>query len=669
MFSKILIANRGEIACRVIRTAKKMGIKTVAVYSDADARAPHVRMADESVRLGPPPASESYLNAELIITACKETGAEAVHPGYGFLSERESFARALAEAGIAFIGPPPNAIAAMGDKIESKKLAKAAGVNVVPGFLGDIATTDDAVRIAGEIGYPVMMKASAGGGGKGMRLAWSEQDVREGFEATKREGLASFGDDRVFIEKFIESPRHIEIQLIGDQHGNIVYLGERECSIQRRHQKVVEEAPSPFVTPEMRRAMGEQAVALARAVGYYSAGTVELIVSGADTSGKSFYFLEMNTRLQVEHPVTEEVTGVDLVELMIRVAAGEPLPFGQEDVKLNGWAIENRVYAEDPYRGFLPSTGRLVRYQPPREHRTAEGVVRVDDGVVEGGEVSMFYDPMIAKLVTWAPTREAAIDAQVDALDSFVVEGIGHNVDFLSALMQHPRFRSGAITTGFIAEEYPDGFHGAPAHPRLIEDLAVIAAWLGVETEMRACDVSGQLGARMLPPPIRSVRIAGESFVIQFDGFEGGLIAYVNEGEGRELIGHWQPGQRLLKAGIDGRVRIVQVARAGRQWRLTAHGASHKVEVLPPHVAELSRHMIEKVPPDLSKFLICPMPGLLTALNVGEGDRVEAGQPLAVVEAMKMENILRAEKAGVVKKVDAKPGESLAVDAVILEFE
>ncbi|HMC91490.1 MAG TPA: acetyl/propionyl/methylcrotonyl-CoA carboxylase subunit alpha [Allosphingosinicella sp.] len=669
MFKKILIANRGEIACRVIGTAKKMGIKTVAVYSDADARAPHVRMADESVRLGPPPASESYLNAELIITACKETGAEAVHPGYGFLSERESFARALAEAGIAFIGPPPNAIAAMGDKIESKKLAKAAGVNVVPGFLGDIATTDDAVRIAAEIGYPVMMKASAGGGGKGMRLAWSEQDVREGFEATKREGLASFADDRVFIEKFIESPRHIEIQLIGDQHGNIVYLGERECSIQRRHQKVVEEAPSPFVTPEMRKAMGEQAVALAQAVGYYSAGTVELIVSGADTSGKSFYFLEMNTRLQVEHPVTEEVTGVDLVELMIGVAAGEKLPFGQDDVTLTGWAVENRVYAEDPYRGFLPSTGRLVRYQPPREARDADHVVRVDDGVFEGGEVSMFYDPMIAKLVTWAPTREAAIDAQVDALDSFAIEGIGHNVDFLSALMQHPRFRSGAITTGFIAEEYPEGFQGAPADSRLIEDLAVVAAWLGVETDMRACDVSGQLGARMLPPPIRSVRIGGESFVIQFDGFEGGLIAYVNEGEGRELIGHWQPGQRLLKASIDGRPRTVQVARAGRQWRLTAHGASHRVEVLPPHVAELSRHMIEKVPPDLSKFLICPMPGLLTALNVGEGDKVEAGQPLAVVEAMKMENILRAEKSGVVKKVDAKPGESLAVDAVILEFE
>jgi len=669
MFKKILIANRGEIACRVIRTAKKMGIKTVAVYSDADARAPHVRMADESVRLGPPPASESYLNAELIITACRETGAEAVHPGYGFLSERESFARALAEAGIAFIGPPPNAIAAMGDKIESKKLAKAAGVNVVPGFLGDIATTEDAVRIAGDIGYPVMMKASAGGGGKGMRLAWSEKDVREGFEATKREGLASFGDDRVFIEKFIESPRHIEIQVMGDQHGNIVYLGERECSVQRRHQKVVEEAPSPFVTPEMRKAMGEQAVALARAVGYYSAGTVELIVSGADTSGKSFYFLEMNTRLQVEHPVTEEVTGLDLVELMIRVAAGEKLPFRQDDVKLNGWSIENRVYAEDPYRGFLPSTGRLVRYSPPRETRTGEGVVRVDDGVFEGGEVSMFYDPMIAKLVTWAPTREAAIDAQVEALDSFVVEGIGNNVDFLSALMQHPRFREGRLTTGFIAEEYPDGFQGAPADPLLVEDLAVLAAFAGLETDERACGISGQLGAPVPPPPERSVRIDGRTLLVAFDRFEGGLIARVDGGEGRELIGRWRPGQRLLKASIDGRERVVQIARAGRQWRLTAHGATHRVDVLAPHIAELSRHMIEKVPPDLSKFLICPMPGLLTALNVGEGDRVEAGQPLAVVEAMKMENILRAEKAGTVKKVEAKPGESLAVDAVILEFD
>ncbi|HEX8578522.1 MAG TPA: biotin carboxylase N-terminal domain-containing protein, partial [Allosphingosinicella sp.] len=625
MFKKILIANRGEIACRVIRTAKKMGIKTVAVYSDADARAPHVRMADESVRLGPPPAAESYLNAELIIMACKETGAEAVHPGYGFLSERESFARALEEAGIAFIGPPPKAIAAMGDKIESKKLAKAAGVNVVPGFLGDIASTDDAVRIAGEIGYPVMMKASAGGGGKGMRLAWSEKDVREGFEATKREGLASFGDDRVFIEKFIESPRHIEIQLIGDQHGNILHLGERECSIQRRHQKVVEEAPSPFVSPEMRKAMGEQAVALARAVGYFSAGTVELIVSGADTTGKSFYFLEMNTRLQVEHPVTEEVTGLDLVELMIRVAAGEKLPLTQEEVKLTGWAIENRVYAEDPYRGFLPSTGRLVRYQPPKtttrapaqagaldatrsardpalrpspEHgedgpgsgrgsalrpspEHGKGVTRVDDGVYEGGEVSMFYDPMIAKLITWAPTRIEAIDRQVDALDSFAIAGIGHNVDFLSALMQHPRFRSGEITTGFIAEEYPEGFEGAPADQTLVEDLAVIAALLGEETDARAREISGQLGSSTPPMPERIVRVAGAEHHVQFDGFDGGLIAYVDHGEGRELIGHWEPGQPLFKGRIDDRARTVQVSRRGRQWKLTTRGASHHADVLP----------------------------------------------------------------------------------------
>ncbi|MEA3050039.1 MAG: propionyl-CoA carboxylase alpha chain [Sphingomonadales bacterium] len=502
-----------------------------------------------------------------------------------------------------------------------------------------------------------------------MRLAYGEKDVREGFEATKREGLASFGDDRVFIEKFIESPRHIEIQVIGDTHGNIVYLGERECSVQRRHQKVVEEAPSPFVTPEMRKAMGEQAVALARAVGYYSAGTVELIVSGADTSGKSFYFLEMNTRLQVEHPVTEMVTGLDLVELMIRVAAGETLPFGQDDVALTGWAIENRVYAEDPYRGFLPSTGRLVRYRPPAEAHEAEGCTRVDDGVVEGGEVSMFYDPMIAKLVTWAPTREGAIDRQIEALDRFEIEGIGHNVDFLSALMQHPRFRAGALTTGFIAEEYPEGFKGAPADDSLVEDLAILAAFVGMESDERACGISGQLGSPVPPPPERVVRIDGLDFRVRFEPFEGGLIARLEDGEGRELIGRWLPGERLLAATIDGRGRVVQVAKVGRQWRLTTRGAAHRVSVLPAHVAELGRHMIEKVPPDLSKFLICPMPGLLTALHAGEGDRVEAGQPLAVVEAMKMENILRAEKAGTVKKVEARPGDSLAVDAVILEFE
>ncbi len=681
MFSKILIANRGEIACRVIRTAKAMGIKTVAVYSDADARAPHVRMADESVRIGPAPAAESYLKAELIIDACKATGAEAVHPGYGFLSERESSAKALKKAGITFIGPPPKAIAAMGDKIESKKLAQKTGVNIVPGFLGDIATTTEAVRIAGEIGYPVMMKASAGGGGKGMRLAYSEKDVREGFEATKREGLASFGDDRVFIEKFIEDPRHIEIQVLGDQHGNIVYLGERECSIQRRHQKVIEEAPSPFVTPEMRKAMGEQAVALAAAVGYYSAGTVELIV-GAD---KSFYFLEMNTRLQVEHPVTEEVTGLDLVEQMIRVAAGEKLKFTQDDIKLDGWAIESRVYAEDPYRGFLPSTGRLAVYRPPiaqspfvsSEVETrpstslgTNGVrVRIDDGVIEGGEVSMFYDPMIAKLISWAPTREAAIEAQVEALDSFQIDGVSDNVDFLSALMQHPRFQRGDLTTGFIAEEYPDGFHGAPASDELIADLAVIAALVAATHETRAALIDGQLGGPVFPDGDYVVRVSGDEFAVAVEPYDGGLLVSIDGEEEIDVIADYVPGQRLIVADLDGRRRIVQVARDGRGWRLTTRGAAHKVQVMAPHVADLTRHMIEKLPPDLSRFLIAPMPGLLTRLEVKPGDTVEAGQPVAVIEAMKMENILRATKATKVKTVSAGVGESLSVDQVIVEFE
>jgi propionyl-CoA carboxylase alpha chain len=669
MFSKILIANRGEIACRVIRTARRMGIKTVAVYSDADARAPHVKMADESVRLGPAPASESYLKAELIIDACKATGAEAVHPGYGFLSERESFANALAKANIAFIGPPPKAIAAMGDKIESKKLAQKAGVNIVPGYLDDIATTDEALKIARDIGFPVMMKASAGGGGKGMRLAWNEKDVREGFESVKREGLSSFGDDRVFIEKFIEQPRHIEIQLLGDQHGNIVYLNERECSIQRRHQKVVEEAPSPFVSPEMRKAMGEQAVALARAVGYYSAGTVELIVNGADPSGKSFYFLEMNTRLQVEHPVTEEITGLDLVEQMIRVAAGEKLAFKQDDVKLDGWAVETRVYAEDPYRGFLPSTGRLVRYWPSRIHREKDLVVRVDDGVADGGEVSMFYDPMIAKLITWARTRIEAIDAQVAALDQFVIDGISDNVDFLSALMQHPRFRDGNITTGFIAEEYPEGFEGAPADPQLIADLTAIAGMVSVITDERAAEISDQLGPRTHLSCDRVVRIAGEEHRVRIKPYTGGTLAVLDGGDLVDIVGRWMPGQRLLSAVVDGRRRIVQVRRAGRNWELQTRGASHQVQVLPPHVADLSKHMIEKVPPDLSRLLLAPMPGLLTRLDVAVGDKVEPGQPVAVMEAMKMENILRAGRAATVKATPAKAGDNLAVDQVIVEFE
>jgi propionyl-CoA carboxylase alpha chain len=686
----------------VIRTAKRMGIKTVAVYSDADARAPHVKMADESVRLGPPPASESYLKAELIIDACKATGAQAVHPGYGFLSERESFAKALDKAGIVFIGPPPKAIAAMGDKIASKKLAQKAGVNIVPGHLDDIATAAEAVKIAKGIGYPVMIKASAGGGGKGMRLAWNDKDVREGFDSVKREGLASFGDDRLLIEKFIEAPRHIEIQVLGDQHGNIVYLGERECSIQRRHQKVVEEAPSPFVTPEMRRAMGEQAVALARAVGYYSAGTVELIVSGADPSGKSFYFLEMNTRLQVEHPVTEEVTGLDLVEQMIRVAAGEKLAFTQDEVKLDGWSVETRVYAEDPYRGFLPSTGRLVRYRPPAQSssviarsaatkqssakqktglprfaRNDEVRVRIDDGVADGGEISMFYDPMIAKLITWAPSREQAIDAQIAALDQFVIDGINDNVDFLSGLMQHPRFRSGDLATDFIADEYPDGFHGAPADAELVQDLAVLAGMVGAITDARAAEIDGQLGDSIALPSERVVRIGGEEHRVRIKPYDGGTLAVLDPGSGSgagageliDIIGRWLPGQRLLSATIDGRPRIVQVRRVGRAWELQTRGRTHRVEVLAPHVAELSKHMIAKVPPDLSRFLIAPMPGLLTRLDVKVGQKVEAGQPVAVMEAMKMENILRATKAAKVKATPAKAGDSLAVDQVIVEFE
>ncbi|MFC4256591.1 ATP-grasp domain-containing protein [Altererythrobacter xixiisoli] len=682
MFGKILIANRGEIACRVIRTARRMGIATVAVYSDADTRSPHVALADDAVRIGPAPAAESYLLPERIIEACLATGAEAVHPGYGFLSERASFVEALEAQGLVFIGPPAGAIAAMGDKIASKRLAAQAGVNVVPGSPDAIADTDHALSEANRIGYPVMMKASAGGGGKGMRLAWNDRDVREGFEATQREGLNSFGDDRVFIEKFIESPRHIEIQLLGDKQGNIVYLNERECSIQRRHQKVVEEAPSPFVTPQMRRRMGEQAVALARAVGYHSAGTVELIVSGADPTGESFYFLEMNTRLQVEHPVTEMITGVDLVEQMIRVAAGQTLPFTQDQIGINGWAIENRVYAEDPYRGFLPSTGRLVRYRPPPAtlHQApfaqseagvplnAAGVVRVDDGVAEGGEVSIFYDPMIAKLITHAPTREAAADLQIAALDRFVIEGPGHNVDFLSALMQHPRFRSGELTTGFIAEEYPEGFHGAPADAARQRVIAAIAAGIEHTHQARARRTSGGLNG---PPPLSShwvVRMNGQSLDVTL----GDGHAMV---DGVQVDGHcdWMPGQMLAQAdgavdGVKQSLSII-VRRQARGWRLTTQGASHDVLVLPAHVAPLMQHMIEKVPPDLSRFLICPMPGLLTRLHVAPGDAVEPGQPLATVEAMKMENILRAEKSGRVARIAVEQGASLATDAVILELE
>jgi len=698
LFAKILIANRGEIACRVITTARKMGIKTVAVYSDADARAPFVAMADEAVHIGPSPAAESYLVADKIIAACKQTGAEAVHPGYGFLSERTSFAEALAKEGIAFIGPPVGAIAAMGDKIESKKLAKEAGVNVVPGFVGEIEDTEHAVRISNEIGYPVMMKASAGGGGKGMRLAYSEADVREGFESVKREGLNSFGDDRVFIEKFILNPRHIEIQILGDQHGNILYLNERECSIQRRHQKVVEEAPSPFVTPKMRKAMGEQCVALARAVGYYSAGTVELIVSGADPTGESFYFLEMNTRLQVEHPVTEAITGIDLVEQMIRVAAGERLAMTQDDIGIDGWAIENRVYAEDPYRGFLPSTGRLVHYQPPAakfrqgpfassevERQESgvstsldtngggdkEGYIRLDDGVYEGGEVSRFYDPMIAKLITWAPTRDEAADLQIEALDKFRIKGLGHNVDFLSAIMQHPRFRSGELTTGFIAEEYPEGFHGAATSEDVKRLLAAVCAGNEFTLQSRAHRISGQLDGDDGREGVKRatsdwlVKLGEERFEVTLG--EGHAIV---NGERVEGTCDWRPGMVQAEATDGKGLRLgLIVERQGNRWKVTTRGAAHTALVLPLRLARLESLMLEKVPPDLSRLLICPMPGMLVKLHVAEGETVQPGQPLATVEAMKMENILRAEKEGVIAKINAAEGESLAVDAIILELE
>ncbi|NNC60456.1 MAG: acetyl/propionyl/methylcrotonyl-CoA carboxylase subunit alpha [Erythrobacter sp.] len=678
MFSKILIANRGEIACRIIKTAKRMGIATVAVYSDADARAPFVKMADEAVHIGPPPAAESYLIADKIIAAAQQTGAEAIHPGYGFLSERASFVEALDKAGITFIGPPANAIAAMGDKIESKKLAKKAGVNVVPGFVGEIRDTDHAVEISNDIGYPVMMKASAGGGGKGMRLAYSEKDVREGFEATKREGLNSFGDDRVFIEKFIEDPRHIEIQILGDKHGNILYLNERECSIQRRHQKVVEEAPSPFVTPKMRKAMGEQCVALSRAVDYHSAGTVELIVSGKDPTGESFYFLEMNTRLQVEHPVTEAITGIDLVEQMIRVAAGEKLEMTQDDISIDGWAIENRVYAEDPYRGFLPSTGRLVEYDPPLEGWTDDGTangrrgvdgIRIDDGVYEGGEVSMFYDPMIAKLVTWGETRDEAADLQVEALDAFRIKGLGHNIDFLSAIMQHPRFRSGELTTGFIAEEYPEGFEGAHASDELLRRLAAVAGVIATADADRARRIDQQLSGEMYAPGDWAIRIGQSEAEARHYLVQIAEDAIMVDDEAVELSFDYTPGQDMVDVEFSDDALTAQLTPTRTGYAITTRGSTQHVRILPARVAHLAEHMIEKEPPDLSRLLICPMPGLLVKLHVGEGDEVQPGQPLATVEAMKMENILRAEKEGKIAKINAAEGDSLAVDAVILELE
>lgn len=669
MFKKILIANRGEIACRVIKTARKMGIATVAVYSDADRDAVHVEMADEAVHIGPAPAAQSYLVADRIIEACKETGAEAVHPGYGFLSERASFCEALEAQGIVFIGPKPKAINAMGDKIESKKFANAAKVSTVPGFLGVIENADHAERIADEIGYPVMIKASAGGGGKGMRIAWTKDEVRDGFDRARSEAKSSFGDDRVFIEKFVVDPRHIEIQVLADGHGNAVYLGERECSIQRRNQKVVEEAPSPFLDEKTRKAMGEQAVALAKAVDYQSAGTVEFIVD----KDKNFYFLEMNTRLQVEHPVTELITGIDLVEQMIRVAAGEKLAFGQSDVKLNGWAVESRLYAEDPYRNFLPSIGRLTRYQPPEEGKFGDVVVRNDTGVTEGSEISMFYDPMIAKLCTWAPTRIEAIDAMSEALDEFVVDGIEHNLPFLSALMQHPRWREGRLSTGFIAEEYPDGF--APIAPDA-DDKAVLAS-IATAVELLRRDRLDRLSGRLAPHSGALKRDwvvkLGQDY-LSATVLEGmisipmELDLSIEGGKALTVTSDWRPGEPVWR-GTVGQQRIAaQLRSLPNGTRIAWKGMSVAARTMLPQTAALERLMPVKLPPDTSKLLLCPMPGLVVSISVTEGQEVKAGETLAVVEAMKMENVLRAERDLTIAKLNAKPGDSLAVDAVIMEF-
>ncbi|MEJ8574712.1 acetyl/propionyl/methylcrotonyl-CoA carboxylase subunit alpha [Microbaculum marinum] len=670
MFSKILIANRGEIACRVIRTARKMGIATVAVYSDADKDALHVEMADEAVRIGPPPVAESYLLIDRIIEACRETSAEAVHPGYGFLSENAKFAEALDAAGIAFIGPPTNAIEAMGDKIESKKVADAAGVSTVPGYLGVIEDSEQAVRIAEDIGYPVMIKASAGGGGKGMRVAYDAKEVTEGFTRSKSEARSSFGDDRVFVEKFIENPRHVEIQVLGDKHGNVVYLGERECSIQRRNQKVVEEAPSPLLDPATRKAMGEQSVALAKAVGYFSAGTVEF-VAGQD---KSFYFLEMNTRLQVEHPVTELVTGIDLVEQMIRVAAGEPLPFAQDDIVLDGWAIESRVYAEDPYRNFLPSIGRLVRLQAPQEGTDDEGLtVRVDTGVQEGGEISMFYDPMIAKLVTHGPDRESAIRHMSKALDSYYIDGIQQNIPFLSALMDHPRWIAGNLSTGFISEEYPDGFHPRDPDRQAERVICAVAACVDHLQNSRRRSITGQMtvgGYRF--PSRRVVRLDGREVMLSVSGeFPDFSVAFAADEDGSavRVHSHWVPGMAVWAGTIDGEQVSVQVRPTLTGYSLAHRGVALKADVFTEREAELAALMPEKTPPDTSRMLLCPMPGLVVSIAVEEGQEVKAGETLAVVEAMKMENVLRAERDGVVSRIHAQPGASLAVDAVIMEFE
>ncbi|TNF58080.1 MAG: acetyl/propionyl/methylcrotonyl-CoA carboxylase subunit alpha [Rhodobacteraceae bacterium] len=681
MFNKILIANRGEIACRVIKTARKMGIKTVAIYSDADAHALHVRMADEAVHIGPAPANQSYIVIDKVMAAIHATGAEAVHPGYGFLSENPKFAEALEKAGVAFIGPPVGAIEAMGDKITSKKIAAEAGVSTVPGYMGLIADADEAVKISGEIGYPVMIKASAGGGGKGMRIAWTDEEAREGFQSSKNEAANSFGDDRIFIEKFVTQPRHIEIQVLCDKHGNGVYLHERECSIQRRNQKVVEEAPSPFLDEATRRAMGEQAVALAHAVGYASAGTVEFIVDG----NRNFYFLEMNTRLQVEHPVTELITGVDLVEQMIRVAAGERLPFAQKDLKITGWAIENRLYAEDPYRGFLPSTGRLTRYRPPVEVAAGpllqngkwqgeapkgETAVRNDTGVYEGGEISIYYDPMIAKLCTWGPTRAQAIEAMRVALDTFEVEGIGHNLPFLSAVMDHPKFVAGDMTTAFIAEEYPEGFEGVTLPPEDLRRIAASCAAMHRVAEIRRTRLSGRMDNHERKVGTDwVVSLQGESYPVTIAADHDGSTVTFADGEAMRITSDWTPGSTLARVSVDGELVVLKTAKISGGFRIRTRGAEMKVHVRTPRQAELAALMPEKLPPDTSKMLLCPMPGLIVKINVEVGQEVQEGQSLCTVEAMKMENILRAERKGIVAKINAAPGDSMGVDEVIMEFE
>ncbi|MCA2008959.1 acetyl-CoA carboxylase biotin carboxylase subunit [Tritonibacter mobilis] len=676
MFDKILIANRGEIACRVIKTARKMGIETVAIYSDADRQALHVQLADEAVHVGPAPANQSYIVIDNVMAAIKSSGAQAVHPGYGFLSENAKFAEALEAAGVAFVGPPKGAIEAMGDKITSKKIAQEAGVSTVPGYMGLIADADEAVKISNEIGYPVMIKASAGGGGKGMRIAWNDEEAREGFQSSKNEAANSFGDDRIFIEKFVTQPRHIEIQVLCDAHGNGVYLGERECSIQRRNQKVVEEAPSPFLDEETRRAMGEQSVALAKAVGYASAGTVEFIVDG----NKNFYFLEMNTRLQVEHPVTELITGVDLVEQMIRVAAGKELSITQDDVKLTGWAIENRLYAEDPYRNFLPSIGRLTRYRPPAETAAytpgvapgdaGDVVVRNDTGVYEGGEISMYYDPMIAKLCTWAPTREAAIEAMRVALDSFEVEGIGHNLPFLSAVMDHPKFVSGDMTTAFIAEEYPEGFDGVNLPESDLRRIAASCAAMHRVAEIRRTQVSGRMDNHERRVGNNWVVAIGDhSYALRISADpEGATVRFEDKSEIR-VSSDWTPGDSLAHVLTDGAPLVLKVDKITQGFRVRSRGADLKVHVRRPRQAELAALMPEKLPPDTSKMLLCPMPGLVVKINVEVGQEVQEGQALCTIEAMKMENILRAEKKSVVSKINAGAGDSLAVDDVIIEFE